>query len=246
MDAGLKAKIAEFEKKAKNIAISYGGDGTVLSTVRDTLGKKAIIPVRNYACCPEHTNMIYDILDGNGKSDLKMTRCPFIEFSFYCGIVNTTDRGISEIVVKGLDPTSAIRFNLLVDDEVFMKNVIADGIIASTAYGSTGYFKSVSRCIFKSDGLGIAFIAPTQGINNLVLNSTSRVELQFIRETEICITADKSQHRVVAKENSTLTIEEIPDAVSIFGLKEFHCQKCRTLRHSIIEDGVPVQDSYVS
>lgn len=242
MNMDLAARIAEFEAKTKNVTISYGGDGTVLDRVRETLGKKAIIPIRDYACCEQHKGMLDEVLDGNGKSLLALTRCPFIGFSFY----DKSDRGISEVVVKNQDPTSALRFNLIVDGEVFMKNVVADGIVASTAYGSTGYFKSISRCIFRSDSLGIAFIAPAQGISNLVLKSSSRVEMEFIRKAEICITADKMRYNAVAEECSKLEIEEKPDAVSLFGLKEFHCQKCRTLRHSIIEDGVPIQDSYTA
>lgn len=37
-------------------------------------------------------------------------------------------------------------------------------------------------------------------------------------------------------------VEQIPDAVSLFGLDEFHCYECRKLRHSVVEAGVSLQD----
>ena len=57
-------KIAEYEKKTKNIAIAYGGDGTILDVVRQTKGDKAIIPIRNYGICKKHANYLMSILDG--------------------------------------------------------------------------------------------------------------------------------------------------------------------------------------
>ena len=238
----LQQKIAEYEKKTKNIAIAYGGDGTILDVVSQTKGDKAIIPIRNYGLCKKHADYLMSILDGTSDEKLKLTLCPFIEYDFCNG--TSKNRGIAEVVVKNVDPTCALRFNLYVGDKAYMKNVVADGIIMSTAYGSTGYFKSVARCIFNMDAIGIAFIAPTQGINNIVLDSTSRIKVEFIRSADVIVTADKFKDKLIVKANDFIEVERVPEQVSIFGLDEFHCQECRTLRHSIVEDGVAVQDQY--
>lgn len=238
----LLSKIAEYEKKHSNVAISYGGDGTVLDVVRQTKGDKAIIPIRNYGLCKKHSNYLMSILDGTSEEKLKLTLCPFLEYNFCNG--TSKNRGIAEVVVKNIDPTCALRFNLYVGDKAYMKNVVADGIIMSTAYGSTGYFKSVARCIFNMDAIGIALIAPTQGINNIILDSTSRVKVEFIRSADVIVTADKYKDKLAVKENDIIEVERVPEQVSIFGLDEFHCQECRTLRHSIVEDGIQIQDQY--
>ena len=238
----LQQKIAEYEKKTKNVTIAYGGDGTILDVVRQTKGDKAVIPIRNYGLCKKHSDYLMSILDGTSDEKLKLTLCQFIEYNF--SVAAAKDRGIAEIVVKNIDPTCALRFNLYVGEKAYMKNVVADGIIMSTAYGSTGYFKSVARCIFNMDAIGIAFIAPTQGINNVIVDSTKKIRVEFIRSADIIVTADKAKTTLAVKANDSIDIERVPEQVSIFGLDEFHCQECRTLRHSIIEDGVAVQDQY--
>lgn len=239
LEKTLHDKIAAYEA-AHKVAIAYGGDGTVLDIVRQTNGKRPIIPIRNYSCCSTHADFLDKLLDGKLESPLKLTRCPFITFS-YNGI---SDRGISEVTLKNADPTSALRFDLSIDGHPHLKNVISDGLIASTTYGSTGYFKSISRTIFSCDGIGIAFIAPTQGINNLIANLSSNISITIIRETDAFLTADKVSQKVSLKAGDVIEISMADDAVSIFGLSEFHCQQCRALRHSSYEDGQEIQDMY--
>ena len=234
--------IAQFEVKNKNFAIAYGGDGTVLDVIKKTNGKKAIIPVRNYGLCEEHKNILAEILDKDSDRVLKQTLCPFLEYTFSNG--TSKNRGIAEVVVKNVDPTCAVRFNLYVDGKEYMKNVIADGIVMSTAYGSTGYFKSVARCIFNMDAIGIAFIAPTQGINNIILNSTSKIKVEFVRSADVIVTADKFKDKLFVDANDFIEVERVPEQIAIFGLEEFHCQQCRALRHSAYEAGQEVQDKY--
>ena len=212
----INSKIAEYEKKHKNIAIAYGGDGTILDVIRQTKGDKAIIPIRNYGLCKKHADYLMSILDGTTEESLKLTLCPFLEYTFCNGA--SKSRGIAEVVVKNVDPTCALRFNLYVGEKTYMKNVVADGIIMSTAYGSTGYFK--------------------------VLDSTSKVKVEFIRPADVIVTADKFKDKLIVKANDFIEVERVPEQVSIFGLDQFHCQECRTLRHSIVEDGVKVQDQY--
>ena len=238
----LRARMDEYEKKHKPIAFAYGGDGTVLDVVRATGGRRAVIPVRDYGLCGRHAGYLESILDGTLDRSLKLTLCPFVEY-FLPG-AGWRDRGIAEVAVKNVDPTCALRFDFLVDGKPYMKNVVADGIVASTAYGSTGYFKSVARCVFRADALGVAFIAPTQGVNNVVLDGASVVEVEFVRPAEVVVTADKSRRTAEVRAGDRVRIGRIPDQVSVFGLDEFHCQECRALRHSIVERGVAVQDQY--
>lgn len=251
-----RVQIEAFEKSSKNIAIAYGGDGEVLNVVRRTEGKKAIIPFRNYGLCDKHLDRLDDFFAENPKNTkgLKLTRCPFIEWhelTIDGKEANVSygqplsGRGIAEVAFKGVDITKALRFNVYVDHKLYLKNVICDAGIVSTRYGSTGYFKSASRCIFNCDGIGVAFVAPTQGISNLVLKNTSTIEFEFLREAEIVVSADTSTRKTTVDKGSRIEVREIPDAVSIFGLEEFHCFECRQKRHSIIEAGVPIQDQYI-
>ena len=241
-----RQQIADFEKAHKNITIAFGGDGEVLNAVKRTEGKKAIIPFRNYGLCEKHESRLDDFLAGKeGQKDLKLQRCPFIEWNLHRSDKLLSNRGIAEIVFKNADITKALRFNVYVNGNLYLKNVICDAGLVSTRYGSTGYFKSASRCIFSLDGIGVAFVAPTQGISNLVLSNTSRIEFEFVRDAKIVISADTTTETTEVEAGNKLEVRELPDAVSIFGLSEFHCYSCRKKRHSAVEAGVSLQDQYV-
>lgn len=239
------AEIEQYEKAHKNIAIAYGGDGEVLNVVKRTEGKKAVIPFRNYGLCDKHATRFDDFLFGkDGQKDLKMQRCPFIQWEMKKDGKELSGRGIAEIVFKSADITKALRFNVYVNGSLYLKNVICDAGLISTRYGSTGYFKSVSRCIFNSDSIGVAFVAPTQGISNLVLSNTCNVTFEFVRDAKAVVSADVTTTEVDIAVGDRIEVREIPDAVSMFGLREFHCYSCRQKRHSVVEAGVSLQDQY--
>ena len=237
----LEQKIKEYENKNK-VVIAYGGDGTLLKKVHETNGKRIVFPFRDYALCAAHKHRLDMFLDGKefSKDEFKFTRCPYIQYGFG----SIFKKAIAEIVFKNKDITQAMRFNLIVDNKYYMKNVIADGCIISTKFGSTGYFKSVSRCIFNCEGIGVGFIAPTQGISNLVLNNTSDIMIEFLRDTNIIASNDTEITEFAVKAGEAVRLWELPDAVGIYGLEAFHCQKCRELRHSTIENGISLQDQY--
>lgn len=240
-------KIADFEKKHANIRISYGGDGTVLSIVERIKTRQSIIPFRNYGLCNKHSSRLDDFLNGKeNQSDLKLTRCPFIEYKITSSSEDVnTDRGIAEVVFKQANMTEALRFNVYVNGKTYLSNVIADGALICTRYASTGYFKSITRMIFSSDSLGIGFIAPTQGISNLIVKDSDVLRFEFLRDAlvNICVDKKQCQHNFVKGES--IEVRQLPDAISIFGLAEFHCYECRKNRHSIVEAGVPIQDQYM-
>ena len=60
--------IRQFEEQHKDIAIAYGGDGTMLNKVAEVWKKKSIIPVRNYARCSKHAHLLEEICTGNVSS----------------------------------------------------------------------------------------------------------------------------------------------------------------------------------
>ena len=237
----IEERISEFEKTHAAV-IAYGGDGTVLDAVKKHGMRKAVIPVRNYCLCQKHKDFLDKLLDDTLETKLKLSLCPFLKWMSKDHMLS--GQGIAEVTLKSADSTCAVRFNLYVDSSLYMKNVIADGIVLSTAYGSTGYFKSVARCIFSSDSIGAAFIAPSQGINNVIVDSKSKLTVEILRDADIIMTADKDIEHFYARKGEIIAVERIPEQASLLGLDEFHCQECRALRHSTIEDGIAVQDKY--
>lgn len=228
-------KIKTIESKNKQLKICYGGDGTILQSWRDAHSKKKILfPIRNYSQCDEHKTMLDDILSNPTKFDkyeksLKMTLHPLIECSFNVDKY----KALSEFTITNKDVTSAIRFDCVVNGDSYYENIISTGIIVATAFGSTGYFTSVARTNFRI-GVGVAFIAPTVGINNIILSQTDRLTLVFRRESEIIITADKEVYTIGVGVGDKLEFVDACDNVAIIGRKQFMCAKCRKNRNSTI------------
>jgi NAD kinase len=119
-----------------------------------------------------------------------------------------------------------------------MDNVIANGVIASTILGSTGYFKSVARTIFR-DGFGLAFICPTYGINNVVLKQTDWINIEFVRDAKATISWDNITKQLDVEKGNIETIRLASDNAALFGYDIFMCKECRKGRNSTI-----VNDQY--
>jgi hypothetical protein len=217
--------IKSFEKQHKDIVISYGGDGTLLKTFHEN-PDKCIIPIRDYGRCEKHKNLLNEII-GVSTSELKYGLNQKLGDLIECD----NEKAMSEIQVISADPTQCLRFNVSINNKIFMENVIANGIILSTTIGATGYFKSVARTIFR-EGYGLGFICPTYGINNIVLKPTDWVDIEFIRSGKAHICWDNLIKEIDIEEGMKKNFRLASEHVSIFGYDIFMCQECRNNRNS--------------
>jgi NAD kinase len=229
--------ISQFESKNIGFAIAYGGDGELLKVVARYGNKKSIIPIRDYGKCEKHKNLLEDIClekDSNAlRHGLKYTKASFLEIQMNDELV--CSKAISEIVVKNVDMTEALRFTVNVNGKEYMRQCIADGIIFASKLGSHGYFKSVARTLFTDDdSIGIGFIAPTYGICNLVLKMTDKVEVAIERKANISISADKSIYSKHLEAGAKMQFKQSCDGVALFGYDMFCCPECRRLRNSTV------------
>jgi NAD kinase len=227
----MHTSIEEFEKTNKKFAIAYGGDGTLLRTFHQN-PDKSILPIRNYGMCKKHENILNDVLNGTkiAKADFQLYLADLLECD--------EQKALSEIQMISADPTCCLRFDVCINDMTYMENVIANGFILSTRLGSTGYFKSVARTIFR-DGYGLGFICPTYGINNLILKSTDNVDIIFRRNCEAYLCFDHLKFSHTIKTGDIKSFRLSSDHASLFGYKEFMCPECRKGRNSTI-----VNDQY--
>ena len=77
---------------------------------------------------------------------------------------------------------SAVRFRLWLNDIPFENGVevISDGFVACTAFGSNAYFKAITKGIF-TQGIGLAFKATTHPVNHLIVPEEDEVRFQITR-----------------------------------------------------------------
>ena len=228
-------KIQAFEAANKQVKICYGGDGSLVREWRAAeRAKKILLPVRNYARCEEHESFLDDLLNNpdkfdSAKRELKMT----LHAPVRCEFDGYDELALSEILVADDDVTEAMRFDVFVNGEKYLGNVIATAFLVSSPFGATGYWSSVTRTIFR-EGYGLAFLAPTVGVSNLVLKSTDKIEISFVRGCAATVAADKlvCKHEFAAGDR--IRLETSSENVPIIGLAQFHCNACRAKRSGTV------------
>jgi hypothetical protein len=240
-----KELIAQFERNNPHYVIAHGGDGTLLKVVEKFGSKKSIIPIRDYARCEKHANLLEDICLGkDAQPQLKHSKAPFLEARIFAPDEDPdeTYSGIAEIVLKSYDPTEALRFSVVINNQTYMKQCIADGLIFASKLGSHGYFKSVTRMLFTdNDSVGLGFIAPTYGICNLILKQTDKVCIQLERGTKVSLAYDKNWETIDLPTGAIIDLCQSCEGASLFGYDIFCCPECRHLRNSTM-----VNDQYLT
>lgn len=242
-----KDLVEKFNVSSKQFVIAYGGDGVLLRAIERYGASRSIIPIRNYGRCAKHISLLTEIAgdEKECKHLFRYSKQHFIDYSLD-GNSEVLSNGkkfkpASEVVWKCANPTEALRFSVLVNGKEYMKQCIADGIICSTALGSHGYFKSVTRTLFNdTEALGLGFIAPTYGLCNLVLKSTDKVSIVLERDASTVLSGDKCFKTLESKVGSQLELQLSVDGVSLLGYDIFCCAECRKLRNS-----TSVNDQYI-
>ena len=245
MDDRIKEALDKFAAQSKDIAILYGGDGTLVGEwrkYRSRKGGKCLLPVRNYGLCQKHIEFYTKFFNASEDSEedlsLKQFLFPVLRGEFKDrGLDNYLD-ALSELTIVGKDPTSTLRFNIYVNGKSIVENVIANGVIFATKLGSTGYFKSVARTIF-TQGIGVGFICPTYSVPNVVIGQADKVKFELARKAKLAVTADKLTQEVDAEAGWVLETMSACDNVSILGYDHFMCPECRKNRNSTL-----VNDNY--
>jgi NAD+ kinase len=158
--------------------LCYGGDGTVLfSEIRYPAVPKLIIKTSR-AC------RRYDYSLDELKTVLTKIRehkyCLHKKMKLETEAKGEKLVGLNEIQIHPKLPTQAVRFTLSVDEKDY-ENVIGDGVIVATPFGSTGYYKATGGKRF-SKGIGISFNNPhNSNVDDFVVPEDSAVKLTISR-----------------------------------------------------------------
>lgn len=203
--------------------ICFGGDGTILD-VFQKYPNKSILPIRNYDRCEKHKKIDITNIKTNYQDIIICEKTSLFtnEIKKYIGL--------SELIIRNKDISKAMRCLLKINDKIYAKDIIGDGIICCTKLGSTGYFKSITNTIFTS-GIGIGFINNTQGMTNLIIDRKSIIEIEILRgdcqySIDHLVDEIKEGEKITFKFNWNL-------CASLLNYKDiFMCTDCRNKRHS--------------
>lgn len=208
-----------------DLVISYGGDGSLLGAERDFPGipKCPIRDMRQNPKCPRHSEMT--TLEKLFNGELTETRL--------VKLVATTDdgntlTGINDIVLSRKLIASAIRYRIWANGELLRSQVVADSLVVSTPFGSTGYFQSITHGNFQV-GLGVAFNNAMDLYSHVIVPDNSQLTVELLRGPAVLVT-DNDPHSFELDTGNRLRISVSDQRTSIFGLEVFRCMDCYDLR----------------
>ncbi len=202
-----------------DLIISYGGDGTLLASERKYPGIPKL-PIRDSRVCikcPNHEDKIVLEKLLNGKLKLQEHK------KLQTTLLYKTFLALNDFVIRNSDPMHTIRFSINEG-----KLLIGDGIVVATPFGSTGYFKSITRQTFKK-GFGVAFNNTTEETSPLILKEKDLINFQLIRG-KATLSFDNSPEIFTIDEDSQLEFKLSDQVAKIYMDTSLRCPNCQVIR----------------
>ena len=212
------------------LVISHGGDGSLLGAERDFPGipKFPLRDRKNNPKCPCHHEELLLRQLFTGK----------LEGTFLAKLTAVTEQGerldgINDIVISREVHLGAIRTRIRENGRILRGQVISDGVVFCTPFGSTGYFQSITRGNFQR-GIGIAFSNSMDGDSFTVLPEDATLELELLRGPA-CLVADNNPRILPLADGARVKLLLTAQATPVFGLEAFRCQDCYLLRRNGVQ-----------
>ena len=221
----LKMFPCKIVEEAPDLVISHGGDGALLGAERKFPGvpKCPLRDHRQNPKCPRHSEI--STLQKLFAGQLKPVMLSKLVAKKASG---ESISGINEILLERTRETSAIRYRILVDGELFKPQVVADSLVIATPFGSTGYFQSISRGNFTT-GLGLAFNNAMDLMGFAVIGEDSQITVELLRGPAV-MGADNDPTLIPLQSGDTFTVHAEHNTTTLYGLDVFRCMDCYDLR----------------
>ncbi len=169
-------------KTNPDAAISIGGDGTFLYAERKYPSVPKLLIRDSNICKKCNVDLLADVLHQLKNGEFEVEE----HIKLTARIVRkkktvSTKECANDFVLRNRYLPEAARFVVSVDGKDVDGELIGDGAIISTPFGSTAYFYSITRRTFK-EGIGIAFNNTTRPITPLVVKQDSTIIIRLVRK----------------------------------------------------------------
>ncbi len=213
-----------------DMAVSFGGDGTILYSEKILPGVPKLCVRASKACIKcsvskldkyrpraheENSfycmNCVKGALDKvlAGKARLREEQKLLATAHYTAGGRRRTysAMALNEVQVHNKKPTHALRCAVTVGKRVVAPLFIGDGVIVATPFGATGYFNAVTRHVF-SKGFGIAFNNGIRPIAPIFLdNLRQKVRIDALRRHGLFV-ADNFSRTITLTEGDYVEVEQ--------------------------------------
>jgi NAD+ kinase len=207
----IKLKEAGFTYVEKNpeLVICFGGDGMFLIAERVFPGVEKVLMKDSLVGNKSHDMTIEEFISHYKKGQFKVEEIRKIKATSKGRFESRCLVGVNDIVIRNSLPTEAIRFKLTIGKKHF-EELLGDGVVISTPYGSEGYFKSITRDSF-SKGIGVAFNNITRETKPRIVSEKEKIEIEITRGPAV----------LVADNNRDFVNLETGDKIIVSSTSEF-------------------------
>lgn len=204
-----------------DVIITYGGDGSFIGSERLWPGvpKLGLRPDDTCIKCARHEDAV--VIDALKSDDLHIVEMTKLEVLFD----GQRQLGLNDVILRNTDPRSAVRFRVLLNGQPVTEELIADGLVVCTPFGSSAYFRSITRTIIRV-GLGVAFNNCTDLLHHLVVREDDRLTVEVLRgPLTLAVDNDPDTHDLV--EGARLEIGRAPESARVYDAEALRCTECR-------------------
>jgi len=207
------------------VIISYGGDGTLLSAERKypSIPK---LPIRDSKVCKKcsiHTTE--HLLAKLAEDKIKLENYPKLEAKFN----GESILSFNDLVIRNSIPIHALRFRVYINEKIIKPElIIGDGIVLTTVFGSSGYYKSITRQTIDKN-FAIAFNNTTEEIEPIKFPASDQIKAEIIRGPGT-LSSDNNSKLFTLKEGDTVQIGASAHSAQIYVEKTLRCDDCVILR----------------
>lgn len=189
---------ADLRERNPEFVITYGGDGTILDAERRYPGIPKI-PIKKTKICSKcmafGASNIDHIMDKLRNREFKIKEETKVEAEFKGKKIT----GLNEIQVTHRFPNKALRFSVNGGEEI-----IGDGVVVATPYGSTGYYRAMGNEPFQ-DGIRIGFNNTMKKFKPMRVKGD--VKIKVLREWGLLL-ADNDSDMIKLKPGDTVIVKK--------------------------------------
>jgi len=189
-----------YSERKPDIIISYGGDGTFLLAEQKYPGIPKTLFRFSKICNKCHNLPINHALDLLKKKKYKIISHKKLQ----ARVGKKTLLATNDIVFRNATPTHAIRFKIWVNGKQIDDELIGDGVLVATTFGSTGYFYSITKKTFKK-GIAIAFNNTTVKHDPIFLPEHAKIRI-LVTRGKVQLGADNQPKILTLGEKKSVTI----------------------------------------
>lgn len=203
----------ELTNDAPELVVSYGGDGTLMRAECAYPGVPKLA-LRNSAICKkcsplDNETVLRRVKEGEFSTETLM--------KLEAAGNGKRLLGFNDIILHNADPRHAIRYRVTVNGRPIKHEIIGDGVVIATPFGSTGYYRSITNS-WNEVGIGVAFNNSTEPTDHMVLGEDGVLEVEMTRGPAVAY-ADNIRESIELGEGGRLLVKKSSETATILVVK---------------------------